>query len=419
MFIDRARIFVSGGAGGFGCLSFRREKYIPRGGPDGGDGGNGGDVYLVATSRLTSLLDVHYHPHWKGQRGVHGKGKQMHGKNGEHVEIAVPKGTLVKDVESGEVLCDLVEEGQRFLAAKGGKGGRGNARFKSSTHQAPHFAENGEPGESREYWLELKVLAEAGLVGLPNAGKSTLLAAISAAQPKIADYPFTTITPNLGVVAMSGYRTFTVADIPGIIEGAAEGKGLGFDFLRHIERTRVLIFIIDLGDPDPVETLRVLEEELAQHSPEFVDRPRIVALNKADVTENRERFEEIKGMFPRAHLISGVTGEGVPELLETLWQLIERLREAEKHGETLIEEPEREYSFEPPFRVFKEAGGFRVEGKKVQQAVRMTDFHNEDGVFHMQHMLRRMGVFRALKRFGAQEGQSIFIDDLELEYHPD
>lgn len=417
MFVDRARIKVTAGAGGNGCCSFRKEKYVPRGGPNGGDGGNGGDVIFVADARLTSMLDLRHHAHWQSERGQHGMGSDCHGKTGATALISVPLGTLVRDFNTNELLADLVTEGQRFVAAKGGRGGRGNARFMSSKHKAPKFAELGDPGEEREYLLELKVIAEVGFVGLPNAGKSTLLAAVSAAHPKIDSYPFTTLSPNLGVARLSGYRTLTFADIPGIIEGAADGKGLGHDFLRHIERTKVLVFLIDLGDEDPIKTRDVLENELAQYSGAFDNRPRFYALNKADVTENRERFDAIRGEFDAPLLISGVTGEGVPELLETLWAEVDRIRK-----EIDAEPPpvqEREYTYEAPYTIHLEGEGFRIEGKRVEQVVRMTNFENDFAVRHLQKTLQQMGIFNALRRMGAQEGQAIAIGDTELEYHAD
>ena len=408
---------VTAGAGGNGCCSFRREKYVPRGGPSGGDGGHGGSVYFIADARHTSMLDLRYHAHWKAERGVHGKGSDCHGKNGEDLLISVPPGTLVRDFSSREILADLVEEGQRFLAAQGGKGGRGNARFTTSTNRAPRFAERGEPGQETEYLLELKIIAEVGIVGLPNAGKSTLLSAVSAARPKIDDYPFTTLSPNLGVAHVSDYGTLTIADIPGIIEGAAQGKGLGHDFLRHIERTKLLLFLIDLGDPDPAKTLDVLENELAQHSPVFADRPRVIAFNKADVPENRARFPETSASFPEAFLLSAATGEGVPAMLQRLWDIVHELRTA--HAEEAPAATEREYTYEAPYVIEATPQGFRIEGKRVLQAARMTDFDNEFAVRHFHRQLQRMGVFKALKRLGAKEGDTIAIEGIELEYHPD
>lgn len=417
MFVDRVRIRVTGGAGGNGCCSFRREKYVPRGGPDGGDGGHGGDVYFVADPDVTSLMKLRYHAHWTGERGGHGRGANRHGKTGAETVIPVPVGTLVRDLESETVRCDLAEPGQRFCAAHGGRGGKGNARFTTSTRRAPRFAERGEPGEDAQYLLELKLIAEVGLVGLPNAGKSTLLARITAAQPKIADYPFTTITPNLGVAELEGFRALTIADIPGIIEGAAEGKGLGHDFLRHIERTKVLLYVIDAGDEEPGETLGMLERELEEHSPVFAGRPRIIALNKIDITENQPEAERLSQVWNDTFPISAVTGEGVPALLERVWAVAERLRREEQ--ERPAESEIADYTYEAPYTIEREDEGFRIEGRSVLRAVSMTDFENEEAVVHLQHKLRRMGLFKALKRMGAKPGQSIYIGDTELEYRPE
>lgn len=418
MFVDRARIKVTAGAGGSGCVSFRREKYVPRGGPNGGDGGDGGSIYFRVEPNLSTLLDIQYHAHWTGNRGGNGEGSDRHGKRGEDVFIPVPPGTVIRDWRTKEMLADLTTPGQTFLAARGGRGGRGNARFAGATHRAPRFAERGEPGEEREYELELKLIADVGIVGLPNAGKSTLLGRISAARPKIADYPFTTLTPNLGVVSLSGHRTLTVADIPGIIEGAAQGKGLGLEFLRHIERTRVLLFLIDAGNEAPLTTLAMLKRELLEYSGAFEDRPNVIAFNKADVPQNRERYEQVRPQFPESHLISAATGEGVDELVEHLWIEVEKARETETRIE-IPQQPSGEYTFEPPYSVKKTRAGFRVEGKTVLRILQMTDFANEEAVRHMQDRLERMGVFKALKRMGAREGQSIHIGDVELEYHGD
>ena len=418
MFIDRVRIRVTAGDGGKGCCSFRREKYIPFGGPDGGDGGDGGDVVFQATPRLNSLMDLKMHAHWKAEAGIHGKGSDMHGRRGHDTVIEVPCGTVICNLETGEPIADLTEEGQRFIAAHGGKGGKGNPRFATSTNRAPKFAEIGEPGEDREYLVELKLIADVGIVGLPNAGKSTLLSVISAAKPKIADYPFTTLSPNLGVATLSDFRTLTVADIPGIIEGAAQGKGLGHDFLRHIERTRVLLFLVDLGDPDPIETLRVLEQELAEYSDVFATRPRVIAFNKADVTENAERFPEIQKQVPGALLLSGATHQGLDELLELLFAKVQQaLRE--EAGQIPLEDTHA-YVYQPPFQIYREPSGvFRVEGEGVTRAVRMTNFENDEAVRHLQKTLTKMGLLRALKRLGAKPGHTVVIADEEMEYQPE
>jgi GTP-binding protein len=419
MFVDRVRVKLTAGAGGNGCRSFLREKFVPDGGPNGGDGGHGGDIVFVADSQIHSLLDLRFHSHIVGKRGQHGRGSSMHGKRGAETIVKVPCGTVVKTLDVDEdVVVDLVEDGQRIVAAKGGKGGRGNARFVTPANRAPQFAEKGEPGEEVEYFLELKLIAEVGIVGLPNAGKSTLTAAISNATPKIGAYPFTTITPNLAVAPLPGYRTLTIADIPGIIEGASEGRGLGLQFLRHIERTRVLLFLIDLGDEDPAATRDMLLRELEAYSPVLAARPRILALNKADIPENAERFESIKDDFERPHLISGATGEGIPELLEDLWQLVEHVRKLEENAPA-PEEPEKVYQYEPPFTIEKDYDGYYIEGRRILRAVRMTDFENPEAVKHLQDTLRHMGLFAALKRLGAKPGASVFIGDLEMEYTPE
>lgn len=419
MFVDRARIRVTAGNGGNGCMSFRREKYVPKGGPDGGDGGDGGDVIFEANPQLNSLIDIRFHSTWRGNPGAHGLGKDMHGKRGVPMTIPVPLGTIILDYATGERLAELLEPNETYLAARGGVGGKGNARFLSNRTRAPKFAEKGEPGEDNEYLLELKVIAEVGLVGFPNAGKSTLLSTISAASPKIADYPFTTLSPNLGVAKLSDYRTLTVADIPGIIEGAADGKGLGHDFLRHIERTKTLLFMIDLGDEDPHNTYTLLETELAQYSDAFEDRIRLVALNKADVTEYRERYDEVAAQFDSPPLlISAATGEGIPALLEAAWEAVEQAkRREESEAESVVEE--KDYVFEAPFTIETLEDGFRVEGERVLRAVRMTNFENEEAIRYLQRRLEKMGIVRALKREGAEAGATIHIGDFELEYDPE
>ncbi len=321
MFLDRAIITITAGGGGNGCMSFRREKYVPRGGPNGGDGGGGGDVWLVVDERKSTLLDFRYRREFKGNRGVHGQGSDKHGRRGETVEIPVPPGTVVHDFETDQVLADLKEPGERWRVVSGGKGGRGNARFVTSTNRAPRRVEEGLPGESRKIRLELKLIADVGLVGFPNAGKWTFLARVIGARPKIADYPFTTLSPNLGVVDVSDFGQFVIADIPGILEGAHEGKGLGLEFLRHIERTRLLLFLVDLGDPDPAESLTKLRAELELHGRGLESRPFLVVLNKADL------FSEVE--LPPAladrddvRVVSAVRGDGVEELLVEVHRML-------------------------------------------------------------------------------------------------
>ncbi|MFQ5602346.1 MAG: GTPase ObgE [bacterium] len=327
MFVDHAKIRVKSGDGGSGCLSFRREKYNPKGGPDGGDGGKGGDVILIADDKLSTLLDFHYHPNFRAKRAEHGKGSNKHGKNGKDIFIRVPVGTLVKNYETGELLGDLVTAGQRILVAKGGKGGRGNARFVSATNQAPRTWEKGEFGEEKILELELKLIADVGLVGAPNAGKSTLLSKLSAATPKIADYPFTTLKPNLGIVNYREFGSFVMADIPGLIEGAHSGKGLGIEFLRHIERTKILVYLIDCNSEDLKTDFLTLNNELINYNANLLDRPHIIALSKIDIgVEVDLSVLKNDGNQPVCK-ISSFTGEGLSELKDLIWKMLRTVDE--------------------------------------------------------------------------------------------
>lgn len=321
-FIDYVKIHVKAGDGGRGCISFRREKYVPRGGPDGGDGGKGGDIIIKATKELNTLLDLKYQKEYKAQRGEHGKGSNKHGKNGESKVIAVPIGTLIKNEKTGEIIADLDYDGAEVIVAKGGRGGLGNAHFATPTHQAPKFAQPGEKGEEKWLVLELKLLADVGLIGLPNAGKSTLISVISSAKPKIADYPFTTLVPNLGVVKMEDLRSFVVADIPGLIEGAHRGAGLGFQFLRHVERTSILVHLVDVSDiltTDPVDDFEKINRELVLYSPELLNKPMVVVGTKIDMAHDKTRLNKLekycinKGLF--FFPISSVTGQGIEKLV--------------------------------------------------------------------------------------------------------
>jgi GTP-binding protein len=328
-FIDECVIDVRAGNGGPGKATFRREPNVPRGGPSGGDGGNGGSVVLVADDQLSTLLDLRYQKTYKANHGEPGAGRDKYGAGAPDVLVRIPVGTMVYDAESGEELADLSTQGMRFVAAQGGKGGRGNIHFATSTNQAPTKAEPGEPGQVRELRLELKLLADAGLLGYPNVGKSTFISAVSRARPKIADYPFTTLVPNLGVVGLSGARSFVLADIPGLIEGASEGHGLGHRFLRHVERTRVLVHLMEVSaEPgrDPLHDFDVINRELERYSPEIAKRPQVVALSKMDVTETREAYPEWRDKFAARgitlHAVSAATGDGVKELLEEVWKLV-------------------------------------------------------------------------------------------------
>jgi GTP-binding protein len=327
MFVDYVKISVKAGDGGNGCISFRREKYVPKGGPDGGDGGDGGDVIFQTNRHMLTLLDFRYNHYFAAERGKHGKGANKTGKSGKNLVIEVPVGTVIKDMSSGEIIGDLIKDDQRIIGAKGGRGGRGNARFATPTDRAPRNAEPGEEGVARDLELELKIIADVGLVGLPNAGKSTLLSRLSAAQPKIADYPFTTLSPNLGIVDYKDF-SFVMADIPGLIEGAHTGKGLGLQFLRHIERTRLLLFLIDITDDNVEENFRILCEELGAYQKTLVEKPRLIALTKIDILPESERSKKRHFTFP-FFKISAVTGVGIKILLQSICSLLEKESETE------------------------------------------------------------------------------------------
>ncbi len=331
-FIDQAKITVKAGDGGNGAISFRHEKFIPKGGPDGGNGGNGGSVIIRADRQLNTLLDYRYRPRYKAQRGEDGRSKNQYGKFGEDIVLKVPCGTIIKDSSTNEIVADLTDDGDECIVAKGGKGGKGNTEFATSTNQAPRIAEEGTSGEEREIVLELKLLADVGLVGFPNAGKSTLISVISAARPKIADYPFTTLTPNLGIVRLAEEKSFTVADIPGLIEGAHLGKGLGIQFLRHIERTKVLVFLIESTSDDIKRDYRILVKELREYSPSLVTKPAIVAITKMDIADDgiRKRVKSVKlGRGISVVPISAVTGKGVDDLTELMWKALRRRKKSD------------------------------------------------------------------------------------------
>ncbi|NOZ27885.1 MAG: GTPase ObgE [Chloroflexi bacterium] len=417
MFFDEARIYVKGGDGGNGCVSFRREKYVPLGGPNGGNGGRGGNVYLVVDPSLNTLVHFRRKIHFKAEKGGNGRGKEQHGRKGADLFVPVPPGTVVYDDETGELLADLVEPGQKALVARGGRGGRGNAAFKSPTNQAPRIAERGEPGEERWLRLELKLIADVGLIGVPNAGKSTLLARVTAAKPKIADYPFTTLQPNLGVVQID-HRDFVMADIPGLIEGAHSGAGLGDQFLRHVERCRVLIHLLNGLSPDPVGDWEAINQELELFNPRLAAKPQIVAFNKMDLPEVRERWPEVRQALldrgvedPMA--ISAATGEGVPALLQRVLSLLDRLpKEPEAVAEELrVFRPEPD---EAEFTIERDGDVWRVKGKRVERAAAMTNWEYYEAVQRFQRILEAMGVTQALEEAGVQDGDTVIIGDTEL-----
>ncbi len=344
-FVDEAKIYVKAGDGGQGCVSFRREKFVPKGGPDGGDAGKGGDILFVADRRLTSLLDFRYKRRILAQKGGHGEGAMRHGKNGRNLKVKVPIGTVIKDLETGEPLADLTVNGQKFLCCKGGRGGKGNAHFSTSTNQAPRYAQPGEEGQELDVKLELKLLADVGIIGFPNVGKSTLISRISAAKPKVADYPFTTLIPNLGVVKFGDHGGIVVADIPGLIEGAHEGKGLGIRFLKHVERTRILVHVIDLSPfsgREPTEDFLAINIELEKFDSDLATRPQVVALNKVDITEAGEKVEELLKFFEplgiKVFPISAVTGVGLKELVDYVGTMVVQALEVDDESDAASEE---------------------------------------------------------------------------------
>ncbi len=433
MFIDEVTIHVKAGDGGAGCMSFRREAHVPKGGPDGGDGGRGGAVVLRADQSLSSLIDYRFKHHFKASKGIHGKGSRLDGANGAELVLRVPTGTVVRDADTGEELGDLTAHAQTLVVAEGGHGGRGNPHFMTPTRRAPAFAELGEPGEERSLTLELKLLADAALVGMPSVGKSSLIARMSAARPKIADYPFTTLVPNLGV-ARAGERSFVVADVPGLIEGAHEGKGLGHAFLRHIERTALIIHVLDLSGGyearDVIGDYEVIERELELHARELVERPRVIVGNKSDVSgtgEASDRLRERAAAEGAPYFeVSAVTGAGVDALIRSVAERVHELRASA----TITEPPQAVFRHRPnrnrEFDVRNLGGGvFAVEGRGVERMVIMTEWNNEEGVAFLQKRLVRAGVEKALLEAGAVDGDEIriagksFVFDTGLETDPE
>jgi len=441
MFADTVTIYVESGKGGDGCVSFRREKFIPRGGPNGGDGGRGGDVLLRADSRMTTLYDFVLRPHFKARSGGPGRGSLMSGEDGPDLVINVPCGTVVWKLgprpghtlpSPREFVADLTTHGQTLLVAKGGRGGRGNTAFKSSTNRAPRVAELGEPGQKAVLLLELKLIADVGLAGLPNAGKSTLLSRITAARPKIAPYPFTTLSPNLGV-CVHHMRSFVIADIPGLIEDAHTGKGLGTDFLRHIERTRIIAHVIDLSGMtgmEPVAAYRTVLKELRSYSPALIQKPSILILTKADTTDQKAATAAAAALRKAARssagvcVVSSVTGAGIEKMLDKMVQVLDRT-----HANATSADPEaptddavvsfKRYEFHPGFTVARVHGVLTVDGESIRRAVAMTDFNFPEAVIRLRRRLRAMGVERLLKKNGVTSGERVVIADREFEFQPD
>lgn len=420
MFIDRARIYVEAGNGGDGMSSFRREKFVEKGGPNGGNGGRGGDVVLVADKNLNTLIDFRYKRKYVAKRGGQGGSKNCTGMRADTVYVKVPMGTLVRDDVTGAVMADLTEDGQEYVAAKGGRGGKGNACYATSTNRAPTFAEKGEPGENRWLKLELKLLADVGLVGYPSVGKSSIIAQVSAARPEIAAYHFTTLTPVLGVVRLDEEHSFVLADIPGLIEGAHEGVGLGHDFLRHVERTKVLLHIVDVASVDgrdPIDDFEKINEELRLYSERLARRKQLVVANKMDLPEAEENFARLKEHVEAKGFeivkASAATGDGLRELMYKAYELLQQyVPEEDEEDLARFDEIDPD-SFEI---VPGNDTDYEVRGKNIERLVAMTNFDNDEALYRFQLIWKRLGIDEALKEKGVQEGQSVRIRDMVFEY---
>lgn len=420
MFMDIARIYVKAGRGGDGVVAWRREAHEPAGGPYGGDGGRGGDIIIETDEGIRTLMDFRYKRSYKGENGENGGTKRKFGKAGEDIILKVPLGTLIKDEDTGGVIADLKEPGESFVIAKGGRGGRGNARFTTATRQAPNFAEPGTRGTERNIVLELKTLADAGLIGFPNVGKSTMLSTLSAANPKIANYHFTTLQPNLGVVRVDVGKSYVLADIPGLIEGAHEGVGLGHDFLRHIERTRVLIHVIDVSgfeNRDPIEDFYAINKELSQYDRRLEEKPQIIVANKMDIPGAEENLERLKEEFiPKGYKIievSAATRQGIDNLKFEIWNLI---KETEENYETFDDVHIEDEVREDGIIVLKENDEYIVKGGYIEKLLEATHFNSSDSMRHFQKILRDQGVIEKLKELGITEDDTVFIMDMEFDF---
>ena len=418
MFIDEVSVRVISGKGGDGVVHFRREKYVPFGGPDGGDGGRGGDVILQVQPTLNTLSSFQHRKVFRAEDGARGGGSNQTGRSGEDLIIPVPPGTVVYDADSGETLGDLVEAGQRLVVCQGGRGGRGNARFATSRNQAPRIAERGEPAQERDLRLELKLIADIGIIGVPNAGKSTLLAAVTNARPKIAAYPFTTLEPNLGVAILDEETSLVLADIPGLIEGAHQGVGLGDAFLRHIQRTRVLIHLLDGLSPDPLLDLAQINSELALFDPHLADKPQIVALNKFDLPDVQARWPSVKAQLKKrgydSLAVSAATGENVRLLM---YRAAEMLRLVPAPAQVAVMPVYRLDSDPRDFTIESTAKGLRISGQAIERAASMTYWEYDQSVRRFQRILEALGITEALREAGVKPGDTVFIGDYELEWH--
>lgn len=422
MFYDYVQIYIKAGDGGNGIVAFRREKYVPMGGPAGGDGGRGGHVIFVGDHSLHTLIDFKYRQHYKASRGVNGQNKNMHGAAGEDLRLRVPLGTLIRN-QDGQIIADIVDDGQEVIIARGGRGGRGNSRFATNRQKAPTVAENGEPGEELNLVLELKLLADVGLIGLPNAGKSTLLSKVTAATPKIANYPFTTLAPNLGVVDLDGESSFVIADLPGLIEGAATGIGLGHRFLRHAERTRLLLHVLDMAPSEqrtPLQALDIINEELRLYREDFLNRPMLIVANKMDMPGADENLTELKQKIGDKHeifSISALTGDGLQPLLWRIAQILAQLPKTEPLHDKKEQLRHTVVSAEEPFVITPDENSvWVVSGTRVEKLVAMTDLENDDAVRRMQHIFIKMGLEEALIKAGVAAGDTVRIGNNEFEY---
>ena len=426
MFIDRAKIYVKSGNGGNGAVTFRREKYVPLGGPDGGDGGKGGSVKFIVDTGLTTLLDFKYKKKLVAADGGNGQGSKCYGKDGEDLVIKVPMGTIIREAESNKIIVDLSHKDDEFVLARGGKGGKGNCKFCTPTRQAPHFAEPGMPGEEFNLILELKLLADVGLVGFPNVGKSTLLSTVTAAKPKIANYHFTTLKPNLGVVKAEGMNAFVMADIPGIIEGAAEGVGLGLAFLRHIERTRLLIHVVDISGVegrDAFEDFVKINEELKKYSVKLWDRPQIVVANKADMLYDESIFEDFKKKvnelgFDKVYKMSAATKLGVEEVIKEAGRMLTEIPFADLEitdEERFIPE-EKKFTYEINVEHGEECDTYYVSGSFVDRLLASVNIHDADSLRYFHKVLNNKGVFNELREMGIKDGDMVSLNDFEFEY---
>ena len=419
MFVDEVVLKVIAGSGGDGCTAFRREKYVPMGGPFGGNGGHGSNIKFVVDQGLHTLIDLRYMKTIKGKKGENGKGKNQHGKSREPVIVKVPQGTVISDVDTGFILADLKEKEASFIVAHGGRGGRGNTAFKTQANTAPNFSENGEPGEEREIKVELKLLADVGLVGLPSVGKSTIISSVSKAKPKIADYPFTTLHPHLGVVRASNNDTFVMADLPGLIKGASNGEGLGDRFLKHIERTKVLLHVLDMSHEDPLKDYDLINNELKSFSEKLIKKDMIIVANKMDVVGSEEKLKTLKENIKdkKIFAISAFEKTGLQEVVDYLEEIVSKNREVDLYDNEDFEDYVL-YKFkeEEPFIIEKEEDCFVIKGDKVEKLFKMTKFSTEEGMLRFAKKLRRMGIDEKLEEMGAKDGDMVRILDFYFEF---